>query len=160
MRTTINTFTYSSGFSLAVIVGMINSNQCQVINTVVNNSNITSAGQSAGIFGLTNGNLSIQTQITIQNVIIGNSIFISSDFFGLAAGFIAQPSGSNISITNSAIQNIQVLGNAVAFFIIDSQNMNNIFSVSSCQTIGNNYMNAVIQSNCGTVTNLIIPKGC
>ncbi|CAL6036802.1 Conserved_hypothetical protein [Hexamita inflata] len=109
VTTTINTIILSniSFGNIGGIIGYNNIFTCLIQNVIVNNSNISSANQTGGIVGCSQGyQFGAQTTLFLQNASVQNSI-ISADNCS-AGGIIGYVQFMSLHISSSNIQSVKI----------------------------------------------------
>ncbi|CAL6088033.1 Hypothetical_protein [Hexamita inflata] len=136
----------SNNGPVSVISGYIWGKQCSIQNLSVNSSSISAHFFTSGIIGsLANTNLSL------KNILINGSNF-SSYSFG-SGSFIGTAQSSRISVENSSVSLVRITATknfGLVFGLKQDENVTVI--ISDCKSTGTNYVNNVVQVNCGFIS--------
>ncbi|CAL6012883.1 Parallel_beta-helix repeat [Hexamita inflata] len=162
---------------------------CSVQNSTVQNSNITSQQHAGGFCGyayrtnisILNSSIQNSSVVSSQNYtggFVGRSyIFnltlinstvkncnVSNQMFS-AGGFVGQLYNSQLQISSSTISNVRVSSPNYAGIVVGCDNGHimsgyNTYSITGSKSIGSNYINGVIQSNCVSFTNTWSQQQC
>ncbi|CAL6113011.1 Conserved_hypothetical protein [Hexamita inflata] len=145
---------YSAG-----IIGIATFKQILVINEVnISNCNFISKNQgsgqtSAGLIGMTE-----QSTLSVQNTFICNVSIISVD--KASGGILGHISDSVVNIINSNISTVNLTSGSYVGIVIGYSRTNNSFDITNSKSLGTNYINNIKQSNCASITDVLIPRGC
>ncbi|CAL6033864.1 Hypothetical_protein [Hexamita inflata] len=162
---------------------------CSVQNSTVQNSNISAQYHAGGFCGyayitnisILNSSVQNSSVVSSQNYTGGfvgrsyifnltlvnstvNNCNISSQMYS-AGGFVGQVYGSQLQISTSTVSNVRVSSQNYAGIVVGCDNGltlsgSNTYSIIGSQSIGSNYINGVIQSNCASFSNTWSQQQC
>ncbi|CAL6024264.1 Hypothetical_protein [Hexamita inflata] len=136
----------SNNGPVSIISGYIWGKQCSIQNLNVNASSVSAHFFTSGIIGyLANANLSL------NNILINGSNF-SSYSFG-AGSFIGTAESAQIKVENSNVSSVRIISTknfGIIFGLKKNENVTVI--ISDCKSTGTNYVNNVVQVNCGFIS--------
>ncbi|CAL6078798.1 Conserved_hypothetical protein [Hexamita inflata] len=140
----INTTTFSTS-TVSAIFGDQEAQKCTILNSIINNCNITSQADNGGIIGF-----NYFCVLSVQNVSILNSNITSLS--NSVGGFIGSSQNCQIQILNSTIQSVKIYSSQNFGIILGCNTVGNTFNIQQSKSI-TNYINDVIQTNCMSLTN-------
>ncbi|CAL6020544.1 Hypothetical_protein [Hexamita inflata] len=142
---------------VSAIVGASSSTQqinFSIINVIVQNSTLESQYYIGAFVGYYSSNTNF--------VILQNSTVQFSNITGfkqMSGGLIGNSYNVSIKIDNIILQSLRIFAPSKYGIIIGFDN-GNTFNIQNSVSIGSNYINNVIVSNCASLTSTSIPKGC
>ncbi|CAL6042963.1 Hypothetical_protein [Hexamita inflata] len=151
LKTSVN-FSTISGGNIGSIIGAEYAKTCQIYNTTV--YGFINSGQSSYIGGLI-GVQYLNSNMTVQNTIVSQSNISGSGPVGGFAGNCL----SSLRLINSKIQFVRISGFVSSVGIVVGINSNAIYSFSGSSSTSN-YINGVLQSDCGALSNNWSVAGC
>ncbi|CAL6116247.1 Conserved_hypothetical protein [Hexamita inflata] len=146
-----NSSSYGSGTVFGHNYAYINN----MTNIYVNNSDIKAGGFNGGLTGyLGSSNFSQPQCITSINNVTVHSTNVSSSTIG-AGGLIGHAMYSVVTFSNLTISAVRISSLRCYGIVLGYSNGYNRFNFQNSQSIGNNYINDVISSNCASFINVI-----
>ncbi|CAL5990594.1 Hypothetical_protein [Hexamita inflata] len=136
----------SNNGPVSIISGYIWGKQCSIQNLIVNASSVSAHFFTSEIIGyLANANLSL------INILINGSNF-SLYSFG-SGSFIGTAQSAQIKVENSNVSSVRIISAnnfGIIFGLKRDENVTVV--ISNCKSTGTNYVNNVVQVNCGFIS--------
>ncbi|CAL5984878.1 Conserved_hypothetical protein [Hexamita inflata] len=162
ITTTMNSIVLNnvSTNSVGSLIGYNHAKWCLIQNSIINSSNLSSYQYVGGIIGRQNGYLSDSNEqfiIILQNTVVSfSNLTVINRYVG---GIFGYQYSSQVLISNITVNSINVQG------IINCCGIFNGFKtgpyqIDTSQSIGLNYINGILQTNCQNYISSVSISGC
>ncbi|CAL6015404.1 Conserved_hypothetical protein [Hexamita inflata] len=144
-----NSIINSTSFNdLGPLYGANYANIKQIKNIFVNSSNFGSQFSNGGLIGAV-GYLNISlTNITVQHTNV-------TSFTNGTGGMIGYVYSCSIVIKDSTINTVSLVAQKIYGIVLGVDAGYNTLNIQNSKSVGNNYINNVLQENCGSFTSII-----